>query len=113
MVRFPGRPFEDRPARGTERHLRTTAARPVRMLGASADTFLLGTTVAAATVLSVLFAAQSSVLADRVPNAIVRGVYIASWGAVGILLWRQRPESRLGPLFIALSWIYGLTALLA
>jgi len=83
------------------------------MLGASADTFLLGTTVAAATVLSVLFAAQSSVLADRVPNAIVRGVYIASWGAVGILLWRQRPESRLGPLFIALSWIYGLTALMA
>src|SRR5947209_14104067 len=113
MVRFPGRPFEDRPARGTERHLRTTAARPVRMLGASAHIFLIGTAVAAATVLSVLFAAQSTVLADRVPNAIVRGIDIASWGAVGIILWRQRPANRLGPLFIGLSWVYALTALTA
>jgi signal transduction histidine kinase len=56
---------------------------------------------------------RSRVLADPVANGATRGFLIASWVAVGLVTWRRRPHSRLGPLMVAAAAAFAATTVMA
>ena len=66
---------------------------------------------AAATGVTVWAVAQSPVLESSMGAAIVRGLFVASYIAVGTYTWGRRPESRLGLLVAGAGFLYALTSL--
>ena len=64
-----------------------------------------------ATAVTVWAVRRSPVLVDAHEVAIIRGLFVASYIAVGLYTWRRRPVSRLGPLFIGAGFLYALVSL--
>src|SRR5947209_6307683 len=56
-----------------------------------------------------LFAVRSTVLLHPGVNGVARALLVLSWGTVGLVTWKHRPHSRLGPVLIVLSCLYALT----
>jgi signal transduction histidine kinase len=67
----------------------------------------LGAAATGATVWSV---AQSQVLESATGTAVVRGLFVASYIAVGTYTWWRRPDSRLGLLVAGAGFLYALTS---
>jgi signal transduction histidine kinase len=79
-------------------------ANSARLLG----TLALG---AAATVLTIWAVARSPVLESPTFTAISRGLYVATTIAAGVYVWRRQPRSRLGPLLLAIGFVFALASL--
>lgn len=65
----------------------------------------------AATGLTVWSVRRSQVLVDAHSVAIIRGLIVGGYVALGVYTWRKRPMSRLGPLFVGLGLLYALQSL--
>jgi signal transduction histidine kinase len=65
---------------------------------------------AAATGATVWVVARSPVLESPVGSAAVRGLFVASYIAVGTYTWWRRPDSRLGLLVAGAGFLYALTS---
>jgi signal transduction histidine kinase len=55
--------------------------------------------------------ARSPVLFDPTNTGVLRGLYLASFAAVGAYTWWRRPESRVGPLLAGVGVLYAVTSL--
>jgi signal transduction histidine kinase len=75
---------------------------------AAAALTTMGVAATAATVWAV---AQSPVLESATAAAVVRGLFVASYIAVGTYTWWRRPDSRLGLLVAGAGFLYALTSL--
>ena len=71
----------------------------------------LGLVGAAATAGTVWVVWRSPVVRDAHTTAVVKGLLVASYIAVGAYTWWRRPRSRLGPLVAAVGLLYAFTAL--
>jgi signal transduction histidine kinase len=74
---------------------------------------LLGMLGLLASVAVSVITARSDVLADPVANAVLRAVAVGSWVFAGLVTWRSKPASRLGPLFILNGVAFSATTLAA
>jgi signal transduction histidine kinase len=75
------------------------------LLGAFVVLGVAGTTVTFVAVRS------SAVLADPKPAAVLRALWVASYFAVGLYTWHQRPRRLLGPLLLAVGVVQALEVL--
>jgi signal transduction histidine kinase len=62
----------------------------------------------AATVLTVVLAASSDVLATPLASAAVRGATVAGWTLCGLRTWERRPDSPLGAVMVGGGFAYGI-----
>jgi signal transduction histidine kinase len=65
---------------------------------------------AAATGATVWAVARSPVLDDPTGTAVIRGLFVASYVAVGTYTWWRRPDSRLGLLVAGAGFFYAVTS---
>jgi signal transduction histidine kinase len=65
---------------------------------------------AAATAATVSVVARSPVLENAAGSAALRGLFVASYIAVGTYTWWRRPDSRLGLLVAGAGFLYALTS---
>jgi len=70
----------------------------------------LTTLGAAATIATVWAVAESPVLESATGAAVVRGLFVASYVAVGTYTWWRRPDSRVGLLVAGAGFLYALTS---
>ena len=92
----------------------TTAARIDLAHESRADSArLLGTLAlgGVATVLTIWAIAGSPVLESPTFTAISRGLYVATTVAAGVYVWARQPHSRLGPLLLAVGFVFALASL--
>ncbi len=68
---------------------------------------------AAATMATVFFVSRSDILAEPWVNAVLRSLNIVCAVGVGAVTWSLRPQSRLGPVLVALGFLYAATSLQA
>ena len=68
---------------------------------------------AVAASVTVWLGARSSVLVQPESTAILRGLIVASYVAVGVYTWWLRPTSRLGPLVAGVGFLFAATSLMA
>ena len=68
---------------------------------------------AAVTMATVFFVSRSEVLAEPWVNAVLRSLNIVCAIGVGAVTWSLRPHSRLGPVLVALGFLYAVASLQA
>jgi signal transduction histidine kinase len=56
---------------------------------------------------------QSTTLPDPGATAVIRGLFVAAYVAVGLYTWWRRPDSKLGALLVGAGFVFGLTSFVA
>lgn len=87
------------------------ATRGVTRGSSLGSTIAIGAAGAVACALTVWVVSESPTLVNARAMAVVRGLLVAVWVCVGVLTFRRRSGSRLGPLFIAAGFLYAMVSL--